>query len=462
MSSDRLIIIGGVAAGTKAAATARRRNAAASVVVLQDEADVAYSACGMPYHLAECDDIPRRKLIARMPEAFRADGIDMRTRHRVEEIDTKRAIVSVRDLEAGRTYTESYDQLLIATGAQASPLKASVSPTAPPIVQLRTLADADRIANTLVGVRKLVVLGGGYIGLEMAETAKKLGLDVAVVEMASHVIPTFDEAVSQLVEEELRRNNVQLFTGSRVVELDSGHVVLDNGDRIAADMVLVATGVRPSTTLATAAGVKLGATGAIAVSPRMLTNVKRIYAAGDCAESRHVVSDRPVWMPLGDVANRHGRVAGVNMAGGSATFPGVLGTAIFRVFDLAVARTGLGHADASAAGLSPVCEMIQAPSRARYMSGSKTVQIHLTVHQLSGKLLGCQVVGADAVDKTIDTVAAAIWGKLTASDLLDLDLAYAPPFSPVFAPVQVAGEVLGKATRAMRNDLDAAVMRCMF
>lgn len=462
MSSDRLIVIGGVAAGTKAAATARRRNPAASVVVLQDEADVAYSACGMPYHLAESDGIPRRRLIARMPEAFRADGIDMRTRHRVEEIDAKRAIVSVRDLEAGRTYTESYDQLLIATGAQASALKASVSPTAPTVIQLRTLADADRIANTLVGVRKLVVLGGGYIGLEMAETARKLGLDVAVVEMASHVIPTFDEAVSKLVEEELRRNNVQLFTGSRVVELDSGHVVLDNGERIAADMVLVATGVRPSTTLATATGVKLGATGAIAVSHRMSTNVKRIYAAGDCAESRHVVSDRPVWMPLGDVANRHGRVAGTNMAGGNATFPGVLGTAIFRVFDLAVARTGLSHADASAAGLFPVSEMIKAPSRARYMSGSKTVHIHLTVDRLSGRLLGCQVVGADAVDKTIDTVAAAIWGKLTASDLLDLDLAYAPPFSPVFAPVQVAGEVLGKVTRTMRNELAATVMGYMF
>jgi len=462
MSSERLIIIGGVAAGTKAAATARRRNPAANVVLLQDEADVAYSACGMPYHLAESGAIPRTKLIARMPEAFRADGIDMRTCHRVEEIDVKRAIVSVCDLEAGRTYTESYDQLLIATGAQASALKVSVSPTAPPVTQLRTLADADRIANTLVGVRKLVILGGGYIGLEMAEAARRLGLDVAVVEMASHVIPTFDEAVARVVEEELRRNAVQLFTGSRVVELDGGHVILDNGERIAADMVLVATGVRPSTTLATAAGVKLGTTGAIAVSPRMSTNVKRIYAAGDCAESRHVVSDRPVWMPLGDVANRHGRVAGVNMAGGTATFPGVLGTAIFRVFDLAVARTGLGHADASAAGLFPVCEMIQAPSRARYMSGSRTVRIHLTVNEHSGRLLGCQVVGVDAVDKTVDTVAAAIWGKLTAGDLLDMDLAYAPPFSPVFAPVQVAGEVLGKKTRAMRNKLDAAMFRSMF
>jgi NADPH-dependent 2,4-dienoyl-CoA reductase/sulfur reductase-like enzyme len=462
MPFDRLIVIGGVAAGTKAAATARRRNPKASVIVLQDEVDVSYSACGMPYHIASSDEIPRKKLIARTAEAFRADGIDMRTGHRVEEIDAKRGTVTVRDLEGGRSYTESYDQLLIATGAQAAGLKATVSPTAPAVTQLRTLADADRIASKLAGIRKLVILGGGYIGLEMAETAKKLGMEVSVVEMAPRVIPTFDEAVSKLVEDELRRNGVEVVTGSRVVELDGGHVVLENGDRIAADMVLVATGVRPATSLATTAGVKLGITGAIAVSPRMATNVKRIYAAGDCAESHHIVSDRPVWMPLGDVANRQGRVAGINMSGGNAKFPGVLGTAIFRVFDLSVARTGLGVADARAALIEPISKTINAPSRARYMVGSTPLQIHLTVHRDSGKLLGCEVVGRDAVDKTVDTIAAAIWGKLNVDDLLDLDLAYAPPFSPVFAPVQVAGEVLGKAVREVREQIDAAALRYMF
>lgn len=449
--SDRLIVVGGVAAGTKAAATAHRRNPAANILVLQDEADVSYSSCGLPYHLATREDIPRRKLIARTPEAFRTDGIDMRTRHRVEEIDVKRAIVTIRDLEVARTYTESYDRLLIATGAQASALKASISPTAPPVIQLRSLADADRIGSSLIGIRKLVILGGGYIGLEMAEASRKLGLEVALVEMAPHVIPTFDEAVALMVEATLREHGVELYTGARVVELDSGHVVLDNGVRIPADMVLVATGVRPSTSLATSAGVKLGKTGAIAVSRQMSTSIKRVYAAGDCAESRHVLTGRPVWMPLGDVANRHGRVAGINMAGGNAAFPGVLGTAIFQVFDLAVARTGLGLAEASAAGFFPVCEMVQAPSRARYMSKSKTLQIHLTVDQHSGRLLGCQVVGEEAVDKTVDIIAAAIWGKLTSSDLIDLDLAYAPPFSPVLAPVQVAGEVLNKATLASRE-----------
>lgn len=453
MASDRLIIIGGVAAGTKAAATARRKNSSANILLLQDEADVSYSGCGLPYHLAAMDRIPRAKLIARTPEAFRADGIDMRTRHRVEEIDAKRGLVTLRDLQEGKSFTESYDKLLIATGAYASPLKASVSATAPPIFYLRSIMDADRIAPSLAEARKVVILGGGYIGLEMAETFRLLGHTVALVEMMPRVVPNFDSSVSLLVQATLEKNGVVLFTGSGVTELDAGTVVLQNGTRIPADLVLVATGVRPSTKLANDAGVQLGRTGAIAVSPQMLTNLPNIYAAGDCAESIHVVSNTPVWMPLGDVANRHGRVAGINMAGGQATFPGVLGTAIFQVFELAVARTGLGTAEAQAAGFLPVSCTVQVPSRARYMRNSKVLQVQLTADRASGRLLGCQVVGEDGVDKTIDVMAAAIWGQLKASDLPDLDLAYAPPFSPVLAPVQVAGEVLSKLIDKRKQEL---------
>lgn len=442
--SERLVIIGGVAAGTKAAATARRRNPAANILLLQDESDVSYSSCGLPYYLAAMGSIPRGKLIARMPDAFRSDGIDLRTRHRVEEIDVKRGVVTVRDLQAGRSYTAPYDKLLIATGARTAPVKVAMSATAPPLIHLRSIADADHISSVLAGVRKVVILGGGYIGLEMAETFIKLGLQVALVEMMPHVIPTFAESIALEVEATLRKHGVELFTGARVCELDGGQVVLEDGVRIPADLVLSATGIRPSTTLAGSAGIKLGETKAIAVSPQMMTNVANVYAAGDCAESFHVVSNRPVWLPLGDVANRHGRVAGINMAGGLAKFPGVLGTAIFQVFDLAVARTGLGHAEASAAGFTPISEVVRAPSRARYMDRSRMLQIHLTADRHSGRLLGCEVIGEDAVDKTIDIIATAIWGKLATSDLPDLDLAYAPPFSPVFAPTQVAGEALNK------------------
>ncbi len=442
--ATRIVVIGGVAAGTKAAATARRRNTAAEVIVLQDEAEVSYSSCGLPYHLADMQAIPRAKLIARTPEVFLADGIDMRTRHRVEEIDAKLGLVTVRDLQQARTYTQPYDKLLIATGAAASPLRAPVGAAAPQVLHLRSIADADRIAQTLTGVRKIVILGGGYIGLEMAHTFRALGRDVTLIEALPHVIPSYDEAISLIVEATLREHGVELFTGVRVSELAGGAVVLESGTRIAADLVLVATGVRPATSLALAAGVKLGATGAIAVSPQMATNLPHVYAAGDCAESHNRVSGRPVWLPLGDVANRHGRVAGINMAGGHAQFAGVLGTGIFQVFDQAVARTGLGHAEALAAGFTPVSETLRAPSRARYMSRSKPLTIRLTADQHTGRLLGCQVIGADAVDKTIDIAASALWGRLTVSDLADMDLAYAPPFSPVLAPMQAAGELLGK------------------
>ena len=444
MANERLLIIGGVAAGTKAAATARRKNPAVHILLLQDEADVSYSGCGLPYHLAAPDRIPRAKLIARTPEAFRADGIDMRTRHRVEEIDPRRSRVTIRDLEGGRSFNEGYDKLLIATGAQASPLRALVGAGAPPIFYLRSIVDADRMAQSLAGVRKVVILGGGYIGLEMAETFRLLGHQVALIEMMPRVVPNFDASASLRVQAALEKNGVELFLGSGVTELDAGCVLLQDGTRIAADLVLVATGVRPSTRLASDAGVLLGQTGAIAVSPQMQTNVENIYAAGDCAESMHVVSHQPVWMPLGDVANRHGRVAGINMAGGQAQFPGVLGTAIFQVFELAVARTGLDTAQALAAGFSPVTSEVQVPSRARYMRQSKMLQVQLTADRVTGRLLGCQVVGEDGVDKTIDVMATAIWGQLRACDLPDLDLAYAPPFSPVLAPVQVAGEVLNK------------------
>jgi NADPH-dependent 2,4-dienoyl-CoA reductase/sulfur reductase-like enzyme len=459
MASQRIVVVGAVAAGAKAAATARRRQPEASILVLQNEADVSYSACGMPYHLAASGDIPRRKLIARTADAFRADGIDMRTRHHVQEIDAKRGIVQVQDLDSGRQYRESFDHILVATGASPVAPQIPASASAPPMMQLRTLSDADALLERMPQLRKVVILGGGYIGLEMAETARELGLDVELVEMAAHVAPTLDERLSQAAEDALRRHGVRVHTGRKVVHLDAGHVGLDDGSSIPADMVLAAVGARPSVGLAEAAGVKLGPTGAIAVTPAMGTNLKRVWAAGDCAESRHVVSGRPVWLPLGDVANRHGRVAGTNMAGGKAVFPGVLGTAIFKVFDVVVGRTGLTPAEARAAGLSPVCEMVEAPSRARYMKASRPVQIHVTIDQLSGRILGAQVAGPDAVDKLVDTLATAIWGKLTVSDLLDLDLAYAPPFSPVFAPVQVCGEVLGKARTAAQRAVEQAVWR---
>lgn len=442
--AERLLIVGGVAAGTKAAATAHRRNPHAQVVLLQDEAEISYSACGMPYHLADAQGIPRGKLIARSPQAFVDDGIDLRTGMRVLSVDAVMRRVRVLDLGSGKEHDESFDKLLIATGAQARRLNVPISDSAPPVYYLRTLHDTDVLRPVLLAGRRVVVLGGGYIGLEMAETCVSLGMQVTLVEMQPRLLPGFAAALAEAVDKTLHAKGVTVHTASLVIGLDAGHVLLMSGGRVPADIVIAATGVQPNTVLAQSAKVSLGRTGAIAVNNRMETNVPGVYAAGDCAESPHRISGQACWLPLGDVANRHGRVAGTNMAGGNAHFPGVLGTAIFKVFDLAVARTGLGQDEATLAGFDAVSAQIQAPSRARYMSGSATLNLSVTAERGTGRLLGAQAVGTDAVDKTIDTFAAALWGGLATSDLSDLDLAYAPPFSPVLAPVQVAGEVMNK------------------
>jgi NADPH-dependent 2,4-dienoyl-CoA reductase/sulfur reductase-like enzyme len=442
--AERLLIVGGVAAGTKAAATAHRRNPQAQVVLLQEEAEISYSACGMPYHLADAQHIPRSKLIARTPQAFVDDGVDLRTGMRVLSVDAAMRRVRVLDLGSGKEHDEPFDQLLLATGAQARRLNVPVSDSAPPVYYLRTLVDADALRPVLLAGRRVVVLGGGYIGMEMAETCASLGMHVTLVEMQPRLLPGFAAALAEAVEKTLHAHGVTVHTASQVTGLDAGHVLLQGGGSVPADMVLAATGVQPNTALAQSAAVALGRTGAIAVNSRMQTNVPGVFAAGDCAESPHRISGQACWLPLGDVANRHGRVAGTNMAGGDAHFPGVLGTAIFKVFDLAVARTGLGQEEAKLAGFDAVSAQIQAPSRARYMAGSATLMLSVTAERGTGRLLGAQVVGTDAVDKTIDTFAAALWGGLAITDLPDLDLAYAPPFSPVLAPVQVAGEVLNK------------------
>jgi NADPH-dependent 2,4-dienoyl-CoA reductase/sulfur reductase-like enzyme len=440
----RILIIGGVAAGTKAAATARRRNPDLEIVVMQAETDVSYSACGTPYRLAKPDLIPRRALVARTAEAFRKDGIDMRVRHKVDEIDVKNRRVAITDLESGRTGSEPFDGLLIATGAEAIRLALPVAATAPPVVYLRSLADMDRISGLLPGVKRAVIVGGGYIGLEMAETFRALGLAVTMIEMAAQLVPNFEAKIAVAVERVVAGNGVDIRLGARAIELTARGLLLDNGQEIAADLVLISVGAKPRVALAKEAGIKLGQTGAIAVDAGMRTNLDGIFAAGDCAEAFNRISGQPGWYPLGDIANRQGRVAGINLAGGDARFPGVLGTAIFRAFELAVARTGLGVSEATNAGFDVVSSHVTAPSRAKYWPNSRPIEIQLVADRVSGRVLGGQAVGQHGVDKAIDVIAAALWGGLGVDDLAEIDLAYAPPYSPVFSPVQVVAEVLRK------------------
>jgi NADPH-dependent 2,4-dienoyl-CoA reductase/sulfur reductase-like enzyme len=440
----RVLIVGGVAAGMKAAATARRRRPDLDILVLQDEPEVSYSACGLPYWLGDPAAIPRANLIARSVERFRADGIDLRVRHRVDEVNLAARRAHLTALETGRRSAEPFDLILFATGAQAVMPPIAVTEDAPQVLPLRSLHDADRLQALLPTAGRAVIVGGGYIGLEMAETLRHRGFAVTLVEAMPRLLASFDPAAAGIVGEHLAQHGVELVLGASVTQIGKEGVGLADGNLLAADRVLMAVGIRPRTDLAVAAGVKLGETGAIAVDAAMRTNMAGAYAAGDCAEARHVVSGKAVWYPLGDIANRQGRVAGVNLAGGQALFPGVLGTAIFKVFDLAVARTGLTTEQARRSGFDPVSVHAQMPSRARYMPQSRMVDSWLVVDRRDGRLLGAEAVGPDGVDKYIDIVATAIWARLTADDLAELDLAYAPPYSPVFAPVQVVGELARK------------------
>ena len=380
--------------------------------------------------------------MARTPDRFRTDGIDLRTHQRVETLDLDQRSVTVVDLETGREYVEPYDRLLLATGAEPIRPELPTGSGAPPVITLRSLTDLDRAEPFIAAARDVVIAGCGYVGLEAIEAFRRLGAAVTVVERMPQMLPAFDQEVAAIVLAELAREGVDVVLGEGLAALGDGDVVLDGGRHIRADLVVAAVGIRPRTGLAREAGLTLGSMGAIAVDDRMETAIPGVFAAGDCAETTHRVTGAKTWLPLGDVANRQGRVAGENLAGGDRRFPGVLGTAIFRVFSLTVARTGLTADDARGAGFDPVTCRIDAPSRARYMAGSVPVGIGLVADRPTGRVVGAAIVGTDGADKAIDTIATAIWGGLTLDDLAEIDLAYAPPFSPVFAPVQVAAEVL--------------------
>jgi len=445
----KLLVIGGVAAGTKAAAKARRDDPSMEITIITKEEYISYAGCGLAYYVGGIVE-SRNKLFARSPEVFREKyNITVLLKHHADRIDTYDQVVHITDLTSGKTFTMQYDCLLLATGA---------SPVVPKIdgiemegvFTLHTIPDADRMKEYLQkkNVRKASIIGGGYIGIEMAENLMQLGLSVTIFEIADNLTPRmFDPGITSLIQEHLESKGVHILTGTTVEKFtgDSNnavHAVVAGGKEYESELVVLAAGVRPSVTLAREARLTLGHTGAIRVDKRMETSVRNIFAAGDCAESTHLVSGKPVWFPLGSTANKQGRVAGANIAGGKITFPGVLGTSLVKVFDLAAGRTGLNDMEAVEAGFNPLSVTVTTPVKAGYYPGGGKVTLKLTADHKSGKLLGAQSLGDNAVDKIIDTVAAALTGKISVPDLTNLDLTYAPPYSLALGTVIVAASVL--------------------
>jgi NADPH-dependent 2,4-dienoyl-CoA reductase/sulfur reductase-like enzyme len=443
----RLLIVGGDAAGMSAAAKAKRTDSNGSVVVLEKGCAVSYAACGIPYFIAGI--VPEAaRLLARTPEQFAQQGIEVRLGHEALAIEPARKIVKVRDHQREREYEEPYDELLIATGAIAvkPPIEGADAPNA---FTIRHYDDGIALKTFLQEHRpkRVTIIGAGYIGMEFAEAFWHLGTEVTVAEMLPQVFTGIDPDMATFVERELKEHGVVVRMGEPVIALQRdekgfARQVVTPSATWETDLVLFGSSVKPNVALAQAAGIPLDETGAIATDERMHTLVEGIWAAGDCTSVVHLVTGKRVYIPLGPTANKQGRVAGENMAGGWATFAGVVGTAIAKVFRLAVARTGLTEKEAQREGLNFAAVTITAPDKAHYYPGAAPTTVKLIAEKGTGRLLGGQLVGPVEAAKRIDVLAAALHAHMTVDEVAQLDLSYAPPFAPVWDPLLVAAQQL--------------------
>jgi NADPH-dependent 2,4-dienoyl-CoA reductase/sulfur reductase-like enzyme len=446
---DRTIVVGGVAAGMSAASQIRRRRPETKVTVFERGNYISYGACGMPYNI-EDPDRSIEDLVVLSPEEARSQrGIDLRLRHDVTGIDLDRGAVTVKDLENDRELDEPFDALVLATGGRAVRLPLPGFDL-PGVEVLRELGDGAAIKKILEDEpRKAVIVGAGYIGMEMAHVLTARGLEVTVLEKLPQLLPGWHEETVAVVEETLTGHGVDFHTGVTVEGAEAGPdgrvaAVSTDGGRYDADLVLVAAGVRPNVELASSSGLRIGDTGAIWVNQHQQTSHDQVWSAGDCAEAYHRILRRNVWIPLGTTANKQGRIAGANVLGVGQRFRGIVGTAGFVVFDLEVARSGIGEEEAAAEGFDPVAVSIRQSSRAHGYPGGVPIQVHLVADRETGLLLGGELVGREGAALRVDILAAALAGHMTVADLQNFDLVYAPPFAPVWDPLLVAANQLIK------------------
>ena len=458
----KLVVVGADAAGMSAASQARKLKGPDELQIVAFERGhfASYSACGIPYWIGGAVT-DRDALIARAPAEFEKAGIAVRLRHEVVAIDLDRREVVARDLEGGGERREGFDELVYAAGAvPITPEWARIDGEG--VFGVQTLDDGTAIHAWLdrePRPRRAVVIGGGYIGVEMAEAMVRRGLEVTLLERAPQPMSKVDPDMGERVREAISALGIDVRTGTHVEGLETtrGRVsaVVTPDGTFPADIVVLGLGVRPNTAMAEESGIPLGVTGGLRTDLRMRVvgpqgHIEGLWAAGDCVQTVHRISGQPVHVPLGTHANKQGRVAGINLGGGYATFPGVIGTAVTKVCDLEVARTGLSAHEASAAGFDVVTAAVESTSRAGYYPGASTMVVKLIAERRTGVLLGAQIVGREEAAKRIDSLAIAVWNRMTVEEMTALDLSYAPPFSPVWDPVLIAARKATEKVHASR------------
>lgn len=461
----KVVIVGGVAGGATAAARIRRLDEKAEIIVFERSGYISYANCGLPYYIGDVITDPE-ELTLQTPESFFSRfRIIMKVRHEVTAIHPDKKTVSVKNLETGEDFDEPYDKLILSPGAKPTQPRLS-GIGIEKLFTLRTVEDTFRIKKYIHQhhPKSAVLAGGGFIGLELAENLRDLGMDVTIVQRPKQLMNPFDADMASFIHNEMRKHGVSLALGHTVEgfeEKDGGvDVLLKDENPLHADMVILAIGVTPDTHLAREAGLKMGIKNSIAVNDRMETSVPDIYAAGDAVQVKHYVTGQDALISLAGPANKQGRIIADNICGGDSRYTGSQGSSVIKVFDITAAVTGVNETNARRAGLDTDSVILSPMSHAGYYPGGKVMTMKVVFEKKTYRLLGAQIVGYEGVDKRIDVLAAAIHAGLKAPQLKDLDLAYAPPYSSAKDPVNMAGfmieNISGGLLRQWRlEDLDS-------
>lgn len=443
----KVIIIGAVASGSKAAAKLRHLRPDWEIVIYTSDNDVSYSACGLPYYIAgSIKDI--ETLVIRRPMDYEKQNISVNLRHFVKQINPDKKEIIIENLDTKEMFTDNYDKLIISTGAK--PFVPDINGlNLENVFTLRTLNDGVNIKKSVLQNRNAVILGCGYIGIELLEAFVKQGLMVNVIQSGNTIMPVFDEDLSEIIQKYVIQKNleqVRIINNETIVSIEGDKkvqkIITSSGKEIKTDMVVLSVGVRPNVEIVKNSGIELGITGAIKVNSQMETNIKDIYACGDCVEKFHAVAQAPCWIPLGSTANKEGRCCAINVSGETDYFEGVLGSAVTRYFDFTMSMTGLTEKQAIKYGFEPISVVVRKNDKAGYMPDVESIIIKLTADKKTQKLLGAQGLGQGDVDKRINTLTGALLSKMTIKEFFGNDITYAPPFSTSIDPMLTAAQNL--------------------